>query len=86
MDQKYKDEFMYRQRNGHSNNLRSQWDNWEGWNANAFMDTGRNFNEWGQSNRCGIRKQHSQELQNLGSSASISKQHSMENHNRLLHL
>ena len=46
------------------------------------MDTSRNYNDWSRSNHTGILKQHSQELQNFGSSTSINNLTNLDNHNR----
>ena len=84
MDQKYRDESnsLHHRGNGHAHNQRSQWDHWDGWNPNPCIDTSRNYNDWNRSNHTGILKQHSQELHNFGSSPSINKETSLDNHNR----
>ena len=84
MDQNYREEAnaAYYRGSGHGLTSRSQWDNWDGWNPNPCIDTGRNYDEWGQPNHHGILKQHSQDLQHFGSNGSIGNEMTMENNNR----
>ena len=82
MDQNYRDETRVHHGNGQVQNSRSQWDHWDGWNPNPCIDTSRNYTDWNRSNHTGILKQHTQELHNFGSSASINNDAHLDNHNR----